>query len=124
MSNDPNPINPTDNHNPEPLHDDHGLPSVNRRRGGNRLVTVLGTLFLALAGVGSIVAVNSGDKTKSVKKNPVADRVESNLPKLIIPPAPAPPPQAAAAPAATQPTSQPAPAAGPQRPALPNQISN
>ena len=119
MSNDPNSINPTDNHNPEPLHDDHGLPSVNRRRGGNRLVTVLGTLFLALAGVGLIVAVNSGDKTKPVKKNPVADRVESNLPKLVIPPPPAPPPQTAAAPAAAQPTSQPVSAAGPQAPPIP-----
>ncbi len=115
MSNDPNPINPTDNHNPEPLHDDHGLPSVNRRRGGNRLVTVLGTLFLALAGVGLIVAVNSGDKAKPVKKNPVADRVESNLPKLVIPATPPPPPQAPAAPAAAQPTNQAAvSAAGPQ----------
>ena len=121
MSNDPNQINPTDNHNPEPLHDDHGLPSVNRRRGGNRLVTVLGTLFLALAGVGSIVAVNSGDKAKPVKKNPVADRVESNLPKLVIPatPPPPPPPPVAAAPAAAQPTNQPASATGPQPPPIP-----
>ena len=120
MSNDPNPINPTDNHSPEPLHDDHGLPSVNRRRGGNRLVTVLGTLFLALAGIGLIVAVNSGDKTKPVKKNPVSDRVESNLPKLVIPATPPPPPQAAAAPAAAQPANQPAAsAAGPQPPPIP-----
>ena len=88
MSNDPNQTNSTGH---QDLHDDHGLPSVNRRVGSNKLVTVIGTIFLSLAGIAMIVAVNSDDKGKPVKKNQVADRVESNLPKLVIPATPSPP---------------------------------
>ena len=49
-TNDPNQSNPT-GHQDHDLHDDHGLPSVNRRAGSNKLITILGTIFLLLAGI-------------------------------------------------------------------------
>ena len=109
--NDPNLSHPTGQQGQD-LPDDHGLPSVNRRAGSNKLVTVIGTIFLLLAGVALIVAVNSDDKGKPVKKNQVADRVESNLPKLVIPATPPPPP----VPIAAQPTNPPPLAAGTPQP--------
>ncbi len=64
-----------------------------------------------------IVAVNSGEKGKPAKKNQVADRVESNLPKLIIPATPPPPPPP---PVTVQPANQAAVSAtGPQPPPIP-----
>ena len=75
-TNEPNQNNSTVNQGHD-LHEDHGLPSVNRRAGSNKLVTVIGTIFLLLVGVALIVAVNSGDKNKKDKKNQVADKVGS-----------------------------------------------
>jgi type IV secretion system protein VirB10 len=115
-TNDPNQSNPT-GHQDHDLHDDHGLPSVNRRAGSNKLITILGTIFLLLAGIALIVAVNSGEKGKPAKKNQVADRVESNLPKLIIPATPPPP---TPPPVTVQPANQAAVSAtGPQPPPIP-----
>ena len=65
-----------------------GLPSVNRRRGNNKLVTLLGFLFIVGAATALIVAVNR-DKTVKKKVNPQEQRIANNLPPLLIP---APPP--------------------------------
>ncbi len=65
-----------------------GLPSVNRRRGNNKLVTLLGFLFIAGAATALIIAVNR-DKTVKKKVNPQEQRIANNLPPLLIP---APPP--------------------------------
>ena len=111
-TNDPNQNNATGNPGHE-LHEDHGLPSVNRKAGSNKLVTVIATVFLLLVGVALIAAVNSADKGKKEKKNQVADKVGSILPKLELqaPPPPPPPP-----PATVQPTPNPLPVATGQQP--------
>jgi len=77
-------------HGSEPLHENHGLPSVNRRRGGNKLVSALGIVFILSAGMALIVAVNSDGKGKAAPKKTAPDKVESTLPKLVIPPPPVP----------------------------------
>ncbi len=89
-------------HENEPLHENHGLPSVNRRREGNKLVSVLGIVFILGAGMASILAVNSDGKGKPTGK-PALEKVESTLPKLVMP-APAVP-----VPVAAQLTPAPAP---------------
>lgn len=70
------------------MDENEGLPSVNRRKGGNRLVTLLGFVFILGAGAAMFVAVN-GDKGPK-KKDPDSDRVASNLPPLMIPETPQP----------------------------------
>lgn len=76
--------------NPDSLElENEGLPSVNRRRGTNKLVTVLGFIFIIGAAMAMLIAVNSPKDVK--KKNVVRDeKVANNLPPLVIP-APAPP---------------------------------
>ena len=89
------------------LDENEGLPSVNRRKGGNKLVTILGFVFIIGAGLAMGVAFNGdgSDKDKS-KKKPTPEREEkvaSKLPPLVIPPVampPAPKAQAATAPPA------------------------
>ena len=80
-----------------------GLPSVNRRRGNNKLVTLLGFLFIVGAATALIVAVNR-DKTVKKKVNPQEQRIANNLPPLLIPAPPPPLPSlaAASAPASTK----------------------
>ena len=108
---DPNQKTVTGNQGHE-LHEDHGLPSVNRKAGSNKLVTVIATVLLLLVGVALIAAVNSADKAKKEKKNQVADKVGSILPKLEIQAPPTPPPP----PVTVQPTPNPLPVASGQPP--------
>ena len=77
-----------------------GLPSVNRRRGNNKLVTLLGFLFIVGAATALIIAVNR-DKTAKKKVNPQEQRIANNLPPLLIPAPPPPLPSLAAASAPT-----------------------
>ena len=87
----------------EPLHENHGLPPVNRKRDGNKLAYALGMVFVLGVAVALIVAANSGGKGKAAPKKSVPDKVESTLPKLVMPP------PAVPAPVAAQPAPAPAP---------------
>lgn len=69
--------------------ENEGLPSVNRRKGGNKLVTLLGIIFILAAGATLLVAVN-GNGPKKEKGGPKAEKIANNLPPLVMPPAPAP----------------------------------
>lgn len=65
-----------------------GLPSVNRHRGGNRLITALGFAFIAgLAGI-LIVTVNSGSKNRASRntEKQQSEPVSNRLPPLTLPP--------------------------------------
>jgi type IV secretion system protein VirB10 len=65
------------------------LPSVNRRKGGNNLVTMLGFVFILGAAAAFIVAVN-GDKERKPRKKQNNEQISNNLPPLVIPAAPPP----------------------------------
>lgn len=67
----------------------HDLPSVNRRKGNNKLVTTLGFIFIIAAAAAMIVAVNK-DSNKTVTKKGEKEQVSNNLPPLIMPAPPAP----------------------------------
>lgn len=81
--------------------ENEGLPSVNRRKGNNKMVTVLGFIFILCAAAALIVAVN-GDKTPKKKKNPQEQQIANNLPPLAVPAVPLPIAFASAAPAQPQ----------------------
>lgn len=68
--------------------ENEGLPSVNRRKGGNKLVTMLGFVFILGAAAALIVAVNSDKEPRSRKLSD--EQVSNNLPPLAIPSAPPP----------------------------------
>lgn len=70
---------------PEP--DTHELPSVNRKSGGNKLVTILGFVFILGAAAAMIMAVN-GDKSsknKSAAFKEKTEKIGSTLPPLVVP---------------------------------------
>ena len=83
--------------------ENEGLPSVNRRRGGNKMVTYLGFAAIIAAGVALIVAVNTDKSAPKKKGGQPAEQIANNLPPLVIPPAPAPIAVATAAPQAGAP---------------------
>lgn len=72
--------------------EDEGLPSVNRRKGGNKLVTALGFLFILGAAAALIVSVN-GPKKKPItseERQAQNEQVGNRLPPIAIPDAPPP----------------------------------
>ena len=86
------PVKQTDSETPEESIarevENEGLPSVNRRQGRNRLVTVLGFAFIAGLALILIVTVNSGSKgriSRNTEKQP-SEQVSNKLPPLTLPP--------------------------------------
>ena len=87
--------------------ENEGLPSVNRRKGGNKMVTVIGFFFILGAAAAMIVAVN-GEKKPKAKKSSTEEQVANNLPPIVVPSAPPPIQSAPVTPtiAATMPNNQ------------------
>ena len=63
--------------------DDADLPALNRKRGGNKLVTAAGYAFMGLLAIAAIVAVNR-TPSAPVKKTDES-KVANRLPALIVP---------------------------------------
>lgn len=70
--------------------ENEGLPSVNRKRGNNKLVTILGFIFILGAAAALIVAVNGDKGPKKKKDSGPKEQIANNLPPIAIPAAPAP----------------------------------
>ncbi|MCW8166990.1 TrbI/VirB10 family protein [Verminephrobacter aporrectodeae subsp. tuberculatae] len=89
--------------------ENEGLPSVNRRKGGNKMVTILGFVFILGAAAAMIVAVNDDKDPKTKKTRGTEDQVANNLPPIVIPATPPPPqvPAIAAQPIPLQDRAQP-----------------
>ena len=69
--------------------ENEGLPSVNRRKGGNKLVTYLGFAVILGAGFAMYLGFGGGDKTPKTAKMPQKEeQINSRLPELVIPPPP------------------------------------
>lgn len=66
----------------------HGLPSVNRRAGSNRVVTALGFVGIACV-AGGLIYANTGEKKPAEKKVANQQKIQNTLPAIAIPPAPA-----------------------------------
>lgn len=109
-----------------------GLPSINRKSGGNKLVNILGILVIIGVGAALIVTVN-GKKERAPKaaRAEAPETVANTLPPLVMPPPPPPinpaaaptlglnntPSNAGQVPAPTNAgTAQPVPVAGGPRP--------
>lgn len=63
--------------------ENEGLPSVNRRKGNNKLVTLLGFVFIVGSAAAMMVAVN-GEKTPKKKKVNEAP-ISNTMPALVMP---------------------------------------
>jgi type IV secretion system protein VirB10 len=92
--------------------DNDGLPSVNRRRRGNKLVTALGFVFILGTAAALIIAVNS-DKKPKPKKSQTEEQVTNKLPPILAPTAPPPITVATASPLPSPPPTPPAPLTSP-----------
>ena len=78
----------------KPMDEDEGLPSINRKSSANKLTTIAGFVFIAIIGVGAIVAINKGpvEPPKKKEDSKIANRMPAlEVPELAPPP---PPPQA------------------------------
>lgn len=61
----------------------HELPSVNRRTGSNKTITILGFIFIIGAAIALFSAANGNKKPKERKQ--VAEKITNTLPPLVIP---------------------------------------
>ncbi|MEY3201045.1 MAG: hypothetical protein RIR70_595 [Pseudomonadota bacterium] len=118
---------PTPAHTPTAAEEaeNEGLPSVNRRRGSNTLVTAIGFIFILGAAAALLVTANAEPPAPKKKTATPETRIANNLPPLAVPPAPAPIAVTATAPAAganTAPAAMPpaAPAIGPDGRPIPD----
>lgn len=78
----------------QPMDEDEGLPSINRKSNANKLTTIAGFVFIAIIGVAAIVAINKGpvEPPKKKEDSKIANRMPAlEVPELTPPP---PPPQA------------------------------
>ena len=64
------------------------LPSVNKAAGNNKMVTILGFIFIIGAAIALFSAANGNKKPKE-KKQDVAEKITNTLPPLVIPQEPA-----------------------------------
>lgn len=62
-----------------------GLPPVNRRSKGSRIITALGVIAVLALGGAALVAINTD---RQVRKAERVERVENTLPALTVPPPP------------------------------------
>lgn len=95
--------------------ENEGLPSVNRRRGRNKLVTNIGYLVIFGAAIALILAVNTEKGPKLRKKPAASEMISNNLPSIATPAVPA----QLGAPVSlggSQPSSAAAPASGGAKP--------
>ena len=76
--------------------EDADLPSLNRKRGGNKLVTGAGYAFMGLLAIAAILAVNRSPS--SAPERPDTSKVANRLPALVVPAPPEPPAALAAKP--------------------------
>jgi type IV secretion system protein VirB10 len=86
-SSNPPPLDQRDNH--EDI-ENADVPSVNKKKRGNKLITFLGFIFIVGVAMALIVAVNKPDASDIKKKNPQEDKISNNLPPITIPPPPPP----------------------------------
>jgi type IV secretion system protein VirB10 len=70
--------------------ENEGLPSVNRHKSGNKLITNLGMAAIALIGLAAIMMVNATPGDKAKKKLP--EQIANTMPPLQMPAPPAPEP--------------------------------
>lgn len=77
-----------------PMDEDEGLPSINRKSATNKLTTIAGFVFIAIMGMGAIVAINKSPAEPPKKKED--SKISNRMPALevaeLAPPPP--PPQA------------------------------
>lgn len=86
-----------------------GLPAVNRRRGaGNRVINALGIMVILALGAVMIYTINTPRKAVRPSADKRVERVENNLPPLVIAP-PAPPPPVGSQGSGTAPSSMSSP---------------
>ena len=76
--------------------ENEGLPSVNRRTAGSKLISALGMTAIGVIGLAAIMMVNAQPVDKAKKKAP--EQIANTMPPLQMPPPPAPEPIAVAKP--------------------------
>lgn len=72
-------------------YESEGLPSINRKTGGNKLVNILGIVVIIGVGAALIVTVNGKkERTPKAARAEAPETVANTLPPLVVPPPPPP----------------------------------